>query len=144
MNCWEELLEGFPQLSEGEKAAFDSELTLKELTAAVEQVAPGRAPGIHGLSIDFLKKFWNFLGPDLHAVLLECFESVSLPVSCHQAVLSLLLKKGELALLKNWKPVAILCADYKVLSRSLSSRLKDFISIRLIVCLTEQSLTIFS
>lgn len=61
MDCREELLEGFPQLSEGEKAAVDSELTLKELTAAVEQVAPGRAPGIHRLFIDFLKKFWNFL-----------------------------------------------------------------------------------
>ncbi|KAK2902533.1 hypothetical protein Q8A73_012279 [Channa argus] len=43
----------------------------------------------------------------------------SLPVSCQRAVLSLLPKKGDLALLKNWRPVALLCTDYKVLSRAL-------------------------
>ena len=35
----EELLKGLPQLSEGEKAALDFELTLQELTIAVNQLA---------------------------------------------------------------------------------------------------------
>ena len=53
MVCREELLEGLPQLIPGEKAALDSELTLDELTGAVNQMASGRAPGIDGLSTDF-------------------------------------------------------------------------------------------
>ncbi|KAI3353971.1 hypothetical protein L3Q82_018461 [Scortum barcoo] len=109
----EELLEGLPQVSPEEKAALHCELTLEDLTMAVHQMASGRAPGIDGLSTDFLKRFWNTLGPDLHAVLLECFGTGSLPVSCQQAVLSLLPKKGNLALLKNWRPVSLLCTDYK-------------------------------
>ncbi|KAI3357926.1 hypothetical protein L3Q82_016316 [Scortum barcoo] len=113
----EELLEGLPQVSPEEKAALHCELTLEELTAAVHQMASGRAPGIDGLSTDFLKRFWNTLGPDLHAVLLECFGTGSLPVSCQQAVLSLLPKKENLALLKNWRPVSLLCTDYKLSSR---------------------------
>ena len=129
MECREELLEGLPQLIPGEKAALDSELTLEELTVAVNQMASGRAPGIDGLSTDFYQRFWNTLGPDLHSVLLECFRTGSLPVSCQRAVLSLLPKKGDLALLKNWRPVALLCTDYKVLSRALSNRLKDILGI---------------
>ena len=129
MECREELLEGLPQLIPGEKAALDSELTLDELTAAVNQMASGRAPGIDGLSTDFYKRFWNILGHDLHGVLLECFRTGSLPVSCQRAVLSLLPKKGDLALIKNWRPVALLCTDYKVLSRALSNRLKDILGI---------------
>ena len=82
MECREELGEGLPQLIPGEKAALDSELTLEELTVAVNQMASGRAPGIDGLSTDFYKRFWNTLGPDLHGVLLECFRTGSLPFSC--------------------------------------------------------------
>ncbi|KAJ3586646.1 hypothetical protein NHX12_013042 [Muraenolepis orangiensis] len=47
----EELLEGLPQLSPEVKAALDLELTLEELTGAVNQMASGRAPGL-GLSGD--------------------------------------------------------------------------------------------
>ena len=129
MECREELLEELPQLIPGEKAALDSELTLEESTVAVNQMASRRAPGIDGLSTDFYQRFWNTLGPDLHSVLLECFRTGSLPVSCQRAVLSLLPKKGDLALLKNWRPVALLCTHYKVLYRALSNRLKDILGI---------------
>ncbi|KAJ3608922.1 hypothetical protein NHX12_023450 [Muraenolepis orangiensis] len=111
----EEILEGLPQLSPEEKAALDLELTLEELTGAVNQMASGRAPGIDGLSGEFLKHFWGVLGADLRAVFSECFRTGSLPVSCRRAVLSLLPKKGDLALLKNWRPVALLTVDYKCL-----------------------------
>uniref|UniRef100_A0A671WHQ0 Reverse transcriptase domain-containing protein n=1 Tax=Sparus aurata TaxID=8175 RepID=A0A671WHQ0_SPAAU len=125
MDSFRELLEGLPQLSQEERATLDGELTLEDLTTAVNQMATGRAPGIDGLSADFLQRFWNILGPDLHGVLSESFKTGTLPVSCQRAVLSLLPKKGDLALLKNWRPVALLCTDYKVLSRALSNRLKD-------------------
>lgn len=47
---------------------------------------------------------------------------------------------GEIVFLRNWWEVDLICADYKILSRALSSRLKDFISLnvdssQLIVCL---------
>ncbi|KAJ3615285.1 hypothetical protein NHX12_018853, partial [Muraenolepis orangiensis] len=54
-------------LSPEEKAALDLELTLEELTGAVNQMASGRAPGINGLSGEFLKHFWGIIGADLHA-----------------------------------------------------------------------------
>ncbi|KAJ4919038.1 hypothetical protein JOQ06_019450, partial [Pogonophryne albipinna] len=33
-------------------------------------------------------------------------------------------KKGDLREIKNWRPVSLLCTDYKLLSRALSSRLR--------------------
>ena len=63
-------------------------------------MASGQAPRIDGLSADLFKHFWNIIGPDLHSVLLECFRTGSLPVYCQSAVLSLLPKKGDLALPK--------------------------------------------
>lgn len=48
-----------------------------------------------------------------HSVFLQCLRAGSLPVSCRQAVLSLLLKKGDLNLLKNQRSVSPLCTDYR-------------------------------
>lgn len=62
MDCRDGLLEGLPQISEGEKAALDRELTLEELTAR----------------LTFSKKFVFFLEPDLYAVLLEFFLDLAL------------------------------------------------------------------
>ncbi len=56
-------------------------------------------------------------------MLKECISKGALPVSCQRAVLTLLPKKGDLTLLKNWRPVAILYAEYTILAKCLSNRL---------------------
>lgn len=50
-----------------------------------------------------------------------------MPVTCRRAVLSLLPKKGDLSLLKNWRPVALLTTEYKILSKCLANRLKKYV-----------------
>ena len=127
--CVVELLEELPCLSSAEKESLDTELSYEELTAAMGQLNSGRAPGIDGLTTDFFKCFWEWIGPDFYEVIKACYIDGCLPVSCRRAVLSLLPKQGDLALLKNWRPVALLCTDYKVLSRALSNRLKDYLEI---------------
>ncbi|KAK1890035.1 putative 149 kDa protein [Dissostichus eleginoides] len=54
----------------------------------------------------------------------ESLNDSFLPLSCRRAVLTLLPKKGDLQEIKNWRPVSLLCTDYKLLSRALSSRLR--------------------
>lgn len=54
MVCPEELLEGLPQLSEEKKTVLDREFSLGKQTAAVEQLVPGKAPGLM-----FLETFWE-------------------------------------------------------------------------------------
>ncbi|KAI3360290.1 hypothetical protein L3Q82_014607 [Scortum barcoo] len=45
-------------------------------------------------------------------------------MSCRRAVLTLLPKKGNLQDIKNWRPVSLLCVDYKLLSKALANRLR--------------------
>ena len=118
--CADELLQGLPQLSSEENAILDANISLEELTSAVDQMAPGRAPGLDGLPADFYGHFWKCLGADLWEVLQECSQTGLLQVSCRRAVLSLTSKKGDLAVLKNWRPVALLCTDYKLFSKVLA------------------------
>ena len=45
-----------------------------------------------------------------------------MPTSCRRAVITLLPKKGNLQDIKNWRPVSLLCVDYKLLSKLFASR----------------------
>ncbi|KAI3370929.1 hypothetical protein L3Q82_023482, partial [Scortum barcoo] len=57
-------------------------------------------------------------------VLSESLSDRSLPRSSRRAVLTLLPKKGDLQDIKNWRPVSLLCTDYKLLSKVLANRLR--------------------
>ncbi|KAL6462578.1 hypothetical protein MHYP_G00290000 [Metynnis hypsauchen] len=102
---------------------LDTELSLEELYEALQGMENGRAPGIDGLPMEFYKAFWSVLGQDVLEVLWVSVLEEKLPLSCRRAVLTLLLKKGDLMVLKNWQPMALLCTDSKLLSKALTSRL---------------------
>ncbi len=84
---------------------------------------PGKAPCIDGLPVEFFKAFWSVLGEDLLEVLNDSFVKGLLPLSCRRAVLTLLPKKGDLTDIKCWRPVSVLCCDYKILAKALANRL---------------------
>lgn len=85
------------QLSCRDRSALDADISMEELTAAVGQMPSGQAPGLDGLPALFYKHFRGCLWE----VLQECTKTGLLPMSCWDAVLSLIPKKGDLALLKN-------------------------------------------
>ncbi|KAI3363862.1 hypothetical protein L3Q82_001464 [Scortum barcoo] len=82
-----------------------------------------RAPGIDGLTVEFYKAFWDILAADdILDVFNESLTYGSMPVSCRRAVLTLLPPKGNLQDIKNWRPVSLLCVDYKLLSKAFSQQ----------------------
>lgn len=58
---------------------------------------------------------------------MNSLEKGFLPLNCRRAILTLLPKKGDLQEIKNWRPVALLSTDYKLLSKVLALRLKKAI-----------------
>lgn len=52
------------------------------------------------------------------AVLSSSLAEGLLPLSCERAIRTLLAKKGHLRDIKNWRPVSLLCSDYKLLSKA--------------------------
>ncbi|KAK3555339.1 hypothetical protein QTP86_014932, partial [Hemibagrus guttatus] len=116
-SCMEELFKELPKLSPEQSSMLGAGLELQEMAFAVQQLAVGRSPGINGLPNEFYKHFVGFLGTDLLEVFKSSFINRKLPVSCTRA--------RDLGLLKNWRPVALLCSDYKILLKCLANRLKQ-------------------
>ena len=98
---------------------------MDELYNALQSLESGKTPGIDGLPVDFYKSFWATIGEDLLSVLQSSLAKGQLPQSCRRAVLTLLPKKGDLQDIRQWRPIALLTADYKIVSKALALRLKE-------------------
>ena len=50
------------------------------------------------------------------------------PLSCKRSVIAILPKFGDNGLLKNWRPISLLCIDLKIFIKCLSLRLNKVVS----------------
>lgn len=89
----------------------------------------GKAPGPDGLLIEFYKVLSPRLVPILKQVFDKAFSAGHLPHSFLEAYISVILKKDKNPLLcSSYRPISLLCCDYKILTKILSSRLQEVIS----------------
>ena len=110
-------------LPDSEALRCEGHLTESEVHQALLGMAKGKAPGSDGLSAEFYVTFWDVLGPDLVEVLNASYASGLLPSSQREALISLIFKKGDRLLHKNWRPISLLNVDYKLCARTLAGRL---------------------
>lgn len=119
--------EGLPKLDDESNESLKLPLTVQELYTEMMSMENGKSTGIDGLPIEFYKTFWAILGEDLLSVFDESLIKGFLPLSCRRAVITLLPKKGDLQNIKNWRPVSLLCSEYKILSKALATRINKII-----------------
>jgi hypothetical protein len=127
-------LDNIPKLSEDEKKDLDTEITEAEILAALKTCKNGKSPGIDGIPVEFYKVFWL----DIKKVYVESIKysilTQSLSISQRRGIISLIPKKDKnILILKNWRPLSLLTADYKILAKCLALRLKKCIQ-KLIYC----------
>jgi len=103
---------------------LENDNTLEELSEAVHHSADGKSPGPDGLPVEFYKSFWKNIHQILLPTLHDALRLGSLPKSMQTGVISLLFKKGDRQLLKNWRPISLLNADFKMIGKVLAARLQ--------------------
>lgn len=105
------------------KELLEREVGMDEVYRALTSMKDGKVPGIDGLTKEFYFVFWDILG----TVLLELFrficEKGQMGKSMCEGVISLLHKKGDKRVLSNYRPLTMLCVDYKIFSKVLTTRL---------------------
>ena len=111
-------------LDDQEQTSCEGLLTVEECLEALNGMNTGKSPGIDGLTAEFYLAFWAVIGEDLVEVLNYGFQYGQLSVSQRRGLLSLIFKKGEKRDLKNWRPISLLCVDYKIGTRALAARLQ--------------------
>jgi hypothetical protein len=99
-------------------------ITEEEVRVALAKVRPGSAPGPDGLPAEFYRTFPNLISK--LTTLMNRVYSRSTPCkSWHTTILQVLPKEGKDAtLVANYRPIALMCNDYKLMASILATRLQ--------------------
>lgn len=116
------------QLDPLDRASCEGPLSVEECFTALKGMARGKTPGLDGLPMEFYLTFWHVIGKDLVDSLNHSWLVKSLSRSQRRGVITLVPKKGDLRLCKNWRPISLLSVDYKIASRAIAGRLLRVLS----------------
>ena len=124
-------------LTPQQRADLDRVISLEELRIALFDAKKNKTPGYDGIPYEFYQTFWHLLGNDfLQVVNYSLNEAKRLPYSHTTSIITLVYKKNDKTLLKNWRPISLLCCDYKVISKTIANRMKGVLD-----CLLSQRQT---
>ena len=82
-----------------------------------------KAPGVDGIPIEVYKTFWPYLKDTLLEIYNETLELGTLTKTQKTSAVSVLHKGGERSEIRNYRPISLLCADYKILAKILTNRI---------------------
>ena len=106
-----------------EALKIDQPIQTEELTQTIQQMEPNKTPGKDGLPTEFYNTFWNELKYILTQVTAYIYTNHN---QCSRtqkrAIISLQYKEGERETLNNWRPISLLCTDYKLITKTLANR----------------------
>ena len=128
------LSNGGNALTQQEQSCCDGLITEAECLAALKKLKNSKTPGIDGLPADFYKMFWVDIKKIVLSSMNFAFANNALSLDQRRGLISLVPKKDkDRQFLKNWRPIALLTTDYKLIAKCLATRIVQVID-KLIAC----------
>jgi len=125
----QEHIHNLSSLNETENNDLTKVITINEIQNAIKLMGKGKTPGIDGLPIEFYIVFWLEIKMYLLNSINESYEKGFLSITQKQGVITLLPKPNkDLLLLKNWRPLTLMNADYKIITSCLAHRIKKYLN----------------
>ena len=119
-----------PQINvnDNDQIALELEITNEEIVATLKDLPSHKSPGGDGFPIDFYIFFWADIKSIVCKSIKHALNTGQLSIEQKRAVLTLVPKKDkDIRLLKNWRPISLLHADYKMIAKTLASRMQSVI-----------------
>ena len=88
-------------------------------------MSKNKSPGPDGLTVEFFCHFFHSFGEIFLKIFKAIEEEKLMTRSMRHGIITLVYKnKGDKNMLKNFRPISLLCVDYKIMARIMSNRLK--------------------
>ncbi|MFS8007526.1 putative RNA-directed DNA polymerase [Helianthus anomalus] len=112
------------KISDQESVFLVDKFSTEELKEAVADCGGDRAPGPDGFNFKFLKHFWDIFEGDFVEVLNEFHSRKEVSRGCASSFITLIPKVKDATCLNEYRPISLVGAINKVLSKVLANRLK--------------------
>lgn len=117
-----------PKLQDEDRDLLDADISETEVLQAMNSLQNNKTPGPDGFPIEYYKTFSKKLLTPIVNMIKEALENKKLPDSLEIATLTLLPKPGkDKQKCDSYRPLSLLNADYKILSKLIALRLEDVI-----------------
>ena len=99
-------------------------LSKEEVTIALKQMAPLKAPEPTTCPLFFFQHYWESIGDDVATAVLSCLNSSKLVSGLNHTFISLIPKVKNPVLVSEFRPIALCNILYKLVSKVLANKLK--------------------
>ena len=113
------------KLTEKSKEKCEGKITEEEIEIARKQMSKNKASGIDGIPLEFWSAFEEDLDEWLAEIFNECQKQAKMSQSMRIAEVRLLFKKGERTKIGNYRPISLLCSDYKIFAKVIANRMRE-------------------
>lgn len=111
------------KLVDGDNDILNAEITEEELKKVIFSTAKNKSPGIDGIPYEFYQTFWYLIKDEFLEIIKEMFERG--PEKSQQVGTIVLIPKTKApSEVSNFRPITLLCADYKILAKIMANRLQ--------------------
>lgn len=100
-----------------------SEVQEAEVLHALRRGPSGRSPGHDGIPLELYRQFKPVFAPLLARLFTAIAATDSLPSRFHEGLITIIYKAGEVSDPANYRPISLLCTDYRIYAKILSLRL---------------------
>lgn len=123
-----ECLKSVPRVVlEEQNRQLEKPLGTKEIQIATEDLPNGKAAGPYGVLVEFFKILWADVGEELTIYVNIALGDKDLGASNNRSNVILIPKGGPRFIIKNWRPISLLNAIYKIVAKSLANRMQPYL-----------------
>ena len=107
----------------GEDDQLTRKFSMQEIKEIVLTRKKNKAPGMDGIINEFYMKYWNVIGEEFTEMVNEAIER-GVTETQGTAIIKLIPKKRNPETVKEYRPVSLLCGDYKIVAAAIANRLQ--------------------
>lgn len=101
------------------------DISFDEITSSLSEMKNDKSPGDDGVVIEAIKEGGETLLRVIQKLFNTCLLKGTTPTQWHNAVIVIMHKKGDIANLKNYRPISLLSHIYKLYTKIITKRLTN-------------------
>ncbi|KAK1353173.1 hypothetical protein POM88_053011 [Heracleum sosnowskyi] len=113
------------RLTQEQRSIIEKHFSSAELFLALQEMGLNKSPGPDGITVEFIKKFWNLMFKDFNNMASKFHDTGILPKGLNSSFIALISKCKQPKLVSEFRPTSLINCSLKILLKTLANRLRN-------------------